>query len=299
MSFAYDPLHFALQKDVGWSIPETFDFLATTPYVAICPAELRRLASVLTIAVRQLGERLTPVVLVGDEWVSRPVLTDEGRWALRIMPQALAVHPFRLAWDASLPDPVVMVARDRRCVGEGGRFPFFTEHAQVSDAVLRVMRRLRLLEASRQALDAAARWLFDKGLLAPLPEPASEKAARTAIRARERFLTLDAEKFEALGATANHDILQEGGFIMRLAVSLRVSQQHLPRPLLVRLRPLVEPEQLARSVQYLLVPKERAIAANPDLPQPAPGRDALPFLVDDDAVLRFDFTASGSVFNRG
>jgi len=41
------------------------------------------------------------------------------------------------------------------------------------------------------------------------------------------------------------------------------------------------------------------MAAHPDLPQPAPGREALPFLVDDDAVLRFDFTASGSVFNRG
>lgn len=297
MSFAYDPLHFALQKDLRWSSPRNFDFLEAKAFLPVFPAELRRLAGVLPLAVRRLGERLTPVALVGDDWAIQPMLDGDGAWMARLMPQALLVHPFRLVEDSAAAGPVVMVARDARCVGKEGANSFFSEHGSLSEPAERMLRRLRLLQASRGALDAAARRLFEKGLLMPLPEPATDVVRKPVARARETFLTLDPEAFDGLSATELDGEADGGAFVLRLAVALRVSHQHLPAPILMRLRPAVKPGELTRSVLDLFAKTRRTDA----LPKPdvEPADDSLRFLVDEEAVLRFDFTASGSVFDRG
>jgi hypothetical protein len=296
MRFVYDPLHYALHHAILWSPPMHFGFARETEFVPVFPAEIRRLSTSLPIVVRRQRGTCRSVALLGENWVNREVMGEDGDWRLPTMPQTLAVHPFRMVLDDTSQERILTVARDRDCVNEQARWPFFDNLAQPTAPVRRMMRRLTILENGLTAFDRSAALLDRMDVLIPLEQPASANVAR---RSNADFATVDLERFARIDAAELIATGEDLPILMRLVGAMTVSQRKLAAPVLKRLRPVVDNDQLTRSVMDLLTRFEASTGDAVDSgAKRAPAHD-LEFLVDDDAVLKFDFTASGSVFRSG
>ncbi len=299
MRFGHDPLHYAFQKDLTWSFRERFQGLDETGHLPVFAAELRRLAPRLPLAIRETATGIEPVVLVADQWLARAALDDEGRWLSGTMPQALAVHPFKVIGEAESDRRVPVVAQDDACVGTGFTYRFFEPSGEMSLDVRRVIRRLHLLENGRDRLAQCAKWLREHDLLTALPEAAAGQVVQRR-RVLERFWTVSPEKVYEISPAM---FLVSGDnlpILTRLMAALLVSQRALPMPIRKKIMTAGAPSASDRMAKIVFAHQadntdaagassEGCISQNPD--------DS--FLVDDSAVLQFDFTASGSVFNRG
>jgi hypothetical protein len=296
MRFVYDPLHYALHKDVSWTPPQLFAFAREVEFVPVFPAEIRRLSASLPIVIRRQRGTYKVVALMGGTWVNREVIGDDGDWRLPTIPQLLAVHPFTMIFDDTSQQRIVMVARDRDCVNDHGRWPFFDSLAQLTPPVRRMIRRLTVLENRLDAFDSCASTLDRLGVLRPLEVPASTSMGR---RSNADFAALDLELFAKIDPRELQAVGDNLPILMRLAGAMAVSQRRLAAPVLQRFRPMVDPAQLDKSVLSLLTRFEASKADGAAGIENPAAIGELEFLVNDEAILKFDFTASGSVFRSG
>lgn len=297
MAFIYDMLHVTLHAQKRWSAPTNFAFTLDSPVVPVYPAELRRLAFAIPIVLHKVGSSIQPVALIDNHWLMNDCMDAEGTWLAEACPQVLSMHPFRLAFDHTKNTSGLMVARDVQIVNPEADFAFFNADSEQSAEVRAVIRRFQILNQGTDMLRAAAQRLFASGFVLPLAMPAIPS-----VRApRGTFYILDAERFLSDGKSLLETSPKERGIMVRLAGAMLISQRRLARG--IRQQAMIESPAFGVS-QGLPLDALHTIQTTATAAEDSDDSALLPtsgheFLIDDDAVMTFDFTATGSVFHSG
>lgn len=213
LSLADRSLHFEVLRDRPgdvWRRPRQFRFLDRLGAIPLSDSELLQTSLYLPLAVREGAGAHEVVAVVHPDFLARPPLRADGRWAQAYMPIALRCLPFRKGGRAADGIAELEIAGDLEADDDPVALPF-AENGRMQQDLARIVSLLDRLETGKARLASAAASLVAADLLVPLVSTDAENvladdanllvidprrlskltSARTVALAADSFLPLD------------------------------------------------------------------------------------------------------------